>query len=341
MNCSPLQPPARTTIPPVIRDWIGHRLSGTVPGPRERQHQACLFALGRIGDFVLTLGALRLLIRELGPGQCVLVVPPGLAPLARREFPAVRQINLPTDAASLMKEIVPAWWRERRKFSADHFEQRICLSHQRGLYYELVMSWIDAEKDIRLLPETYPAVPTDGLSTELLAHWRVAEIALRRKVSREEILPRFDGITPGNDGRLLVYPLSLDPARSLPVRQVIEVLRHWRKRSPAPIVLGARPAEQIELEHYANAARQAGVENVTVESPAGIDGLLAHLAQAGAVFAADSGAAHIAAALDKPLVLVMDTRLYGYANPWQRSARQRVFLNTVPAEEVAAAIPTL
>ena len=324
-----------------MREWIGNRLSGPLPGTREFQSRACLFALGRIGDFVLALGAIRLLVCKLGPKQCVLVVPHALAPLANREFPSVRQINLPTDAVSLTREIVPAWWRERPKFAADHFEYRICLSHQRGLYYELALSWIDAAKDVRLFPETYPTVPTGGLSTELLAHWRVTEIVLGRKVGREEILPRLESVAPGNDGRLLVYPLSLDPARSVSIAHVTAVLQHWRKRSPAPIVFGAGPAELSRLDQYAEAAREAGLENVPVESPGGIDGLLRHIAGAGAVFAADSGAAHLATALDKPLVLLMDTPIYGYANPWQRSARQQAFLNTVPLVEVAASLPAL
>jgi len=339
--CSPLLRPTPTTIPPGLREWLGGFLAGPPRGPRLRHNRVCLFALGRIGDFILTLGALRLLIREFGPDNCVLVVPAGLVPIVRGEFPSTRYIPLLHDASGLVKEMLPAWWRERPKFSPDHFEYRICLSHQRGLYYELALSWIDAEKDVRLLPETYPTVPTEGLSTELLAHWRVAETVLRRKVSREEILPRFDSITPANDGRLLVYPLSLDPSRSISIGHVTEVLQQWRRRSAAPIVFGAGPPEQFELERYANAARQAGLDNVTVELPAGIGGLLAHLARAGAVLAADSGAAHIAAALDKPLVLLMDTPIYGYANPWQRSTRQQAFLNTVPLGAVAAALPAL
>jgi ADP-heptose:LPS heptosyltransferase len=341
MNCSPLQPAARTTIPPIIREWIGNRLRGAPPGPRKNRHAACLFALGRIGDFVLMLSALRLLIRGFGPADCVVVVPAGLSPLAAREFPDVTLITLPSDAPGLVRDILPIWWRERRNFSADAFEQRICLCHQRGLYYEVALSWIYAEKDVRLLPETYPTAPANGLSTELLAHWRLVETVLGHPVQPEEILPRFDSISPGNDGRLLVYPLSLDPARSVSMSHVTEVLQHWRKRSPAPIVFGAGPAEQIELERYANAARQAGLQNAMVESPVGIEGMVAHLARAGAVLAADSGAAHVAAALDKPLVLLMDDKIFGYANPWRRSPRQVAFLNTVPMEEVAAAIPAL
>ena len=65
--------------------------------------------------------ALRLLIREFEPDGCVLVVPESAATIAAREFPDVRCITLPTEAASLVRDILPAWLRHRKKFSEDRF----------------------------------------------------------------------------------------------------------------------------------------------------------------------------------------------------------------------------
>lgn len=341
MNCSPLMPERPTTIPPRIRRWIGHRLSGPPAGTRDRRQRACLFALGRIGDFVLTLGALRRLVREFGRDECVLVIPDSMAPLVGREFPGLRTIPLPTDAPALVREIIPIWWRDRRRFAADRFEQRICLSHQRGLYYELALSWIDADKDIRLMPATYPAMPADGLCTELLAHWRLVEAVLGYPVPREDILPGFTGVPSGDDRRLLIYPLSLEPERSLLAAMTTGVLRHWRKSSQAQIVFGGRPADRANLEHYAEAARRAGLADVGVETPLGIDGLLRHVAQAGAVLSCDSAAGHIATALDKPTAVITTPGFWGYCQPWTRSGRQQVFLDDAPAATVAATLPAL
>lgn len=341
MNCSPLMHERPTTIPPRIRRWIGHRLSGPPGGTRHRRYRACLFALGRIGDFVLTLGALRRLIREFGLDDCVLVMPASMTPVVHREFPGLRTITLPTDAPGLVRDIIPIWWRDRRRFAADRFEQRICLCHQRGLYYELALSWIDADHDVRLLPATYPAIRADGLCTELLAHWRLVETVLGRPVPREEILPGFTGLPTGDDRRLLIYPLSLEPERSLPAATTTIVLRHWRECSHAQIVFGGRPADRAQLEHYAEAARRAGLADVGVETPHGIDGLLRHVAQAGAVLSCDSAAGHIATALDKPGVVITTPGFFGYCQPWTRSGRQQVFLDDAPAGAVAAALPAL
>ena len=317
-------------IPTAIRNRLGALLSGPSSGKRLRRHRACLYALGRIGDFVLVLSALRRLIREFGPDGCVLVIPEATAPIVTREFPGVRFITLPGEAASFIRDILPAWWRERKKFSDDHFQQLVCLSHQRSLYYEVTLSWIVAEKDTRLMPETYPQTARDGLCTELLAHWQLVETVLGRRVSREDILPRFVSLSASDDGRLLVYPLSRDLLRSLPIGKVIEILRLWRERSRAPIVFGGSPAEASALAVYCAAARQAGLEDVTMEMPATVDGFLEHIARASSLLAAESAAAHIAAALDKPTVVMMGGGVPGYCQPWRRSTRQQPMQNILP-----------
>ncbi len=330
MNCSPLQLPARTIIPTAIRNWLGARLSGPRGDERLRRYQACLYVLGRIGDFVLALSALRLLIRKFGSDGCVLVVPESAFGIAAREFPGVRCIALPAEAASLIRGILPAWWRERRKFSEDRFQQLVCLSHQRSLYYEVSLSWIDAEKDMRLRPETYPTVASDGLCTELLAHWHLVETVLGHPVSREDILPSFSSIPTNDDGRLLVYPLARDALRHLPVEKVIGVLRLWRERSQAPISFGGSPAEAPALTEYLAAAKQAGLAGITMELPVGVDGFFEHIARAGALLASESAAAHIAIAFNKPTVVMMGGGVYGYCQPWRSSDRQTTVQYPMP-----------
>ncbi len=336
MFCSRQAQPPPTQIPPALREALGALLRGPArDGPRQAR-PVCLFALGRLGDFVLTLSVLRTLVREFGSESCTLVLPAALATLAGRELPGVRQITLPAEAASLFREILPIWRHDRRKLAKDHFERLICLSHQRSLYYELALSWIDAGQDLRLTTDSYPQDASEGMCTELRAHWRLAEIALGRSLTREEILPRLLHPPVAEDRSLLVCPFSRDTVRNIPADTLRESLHLWRQRSRAPIVFGGSPSEQPQLRRLA-----AEYLGASVETPDSLDGLLGQIARAGAILAADSAPAHLATALDKQAVVMTSPSFYGYAQPWSRSVRQQIFVHGTPAEQVAAALPAL
>jgi ADP-heptose:LPS heptosyltransferase len=209
--------------------------------------------------------------------------------------------------------------------------------HLRPPYHDIAVTWIDAARDFRLMREDYPF----GTGGELEAHRRVVSAALGREVAREEILPSFAHFPVSDDGRLLVYPLSQDGTKNVPVERIVKILRLWRARSRAPIVLGGSPRDTATLERYAAAARAAGIDPVTVEAPPGVVAFVEHAAAASAVFSADSAAAHVGAACDKPtVVLMMDRAWHGISLPSPRSGRQQVFLaDEADDATVAAALP--
>jgi ADP-heptose:LPS heptosyltransferase len=342
MFCARQAQPPPTRIPARLRNALGALLRGPAWSESKQDRPTCLFALGRLGDFVLTLSALRLLLAELGPAACTLVIPEPFAELAAREFSGARLLTLPTEAASLVREIVPIWRHERRKLAADRYERLVCFSHQRSLYYELALSWIDAAEDFRLSTKTYPQeLAANGQCTELAGHLRLAETVLGRRVIQEEILPRFTTLFPTEDGRLLVCPLSRDSVRNLPPDTLLPALTEWWREQRAPVVFGGSPPDRPALEQLAVAARASGVSDVQVETPDGLDGLLAQVAGASAIFAADSAPAHIAAALDKPSVVMTSRSFFGYAQPWSRSTRQSIFVHGTPPGQIAAALPSL
>lgn len=329
-----------TRLPPALRRWLGARLQGPPPGTACQQRSTCVFALGRIGDFIVAASALRLLARAAGPGGCTLVIRPELAALATAEVPDADLIMLPGDAPSLVRDMIPAWWRERPKFAATWFTRKVALCHYRSLYQEIVYSWICAEQAVHLTDATYPAASgNDG--TELAAHRLVTATALGRGVTPAEIEPRLIATEAGNDGRLLVYPLSHDGSRSLPAERIAAILRHWRGLGRKPVVLGGSPRDLVLLESYAAILRAAGVGPVTVEAPAGVPAFIRHVAAAGAVLSADSAAAHAGIALDKSVTVLMPREWYGLLLPWRRSARQKIFLLETADADIAAALPPL
>ena len=334
-----LQPP--TVIPPALRHWLGSLLKGPPRGRRQRHKQACVLALGRIGDFVLCLPALRLFVHQFGADQVTLVVQPGVSSLAAIELPGVELVTLPSEAGSFLREIVPLWWRERRKFATVGFERQITLSHYRPIVHELIASWVDAKQDFRLVPATYPPAGPEGQCTELEAHRLVAAAALNRPVAWEEIIPSFVQFPAGNNDRLLVYPLSHDGSKNIPAERIISILQPWRARNPAAVVFGGSPRDAAELERYAAAARAAGLGKVSVETPAGVPAFIAHVAAAGGMLATDSAAGHVAGAFDKPAVVLIAREWYGLSQPWRKSGQQHAFALEAPDAEIAAALPAL
>lgn len=330
MYCSTLIRPEQTRIPRPLREWIGQRLSGPPPGSHHRQAKACLYAVGRIGDFVLMLSALRLLIDHFGSAHTVLVLAHAARPLAAKEFPGVRCLTLPPEGAGVMRDLWPTWRAHRAQFAKDHFDCVISLRHQRTLYHEVTLSWISASTDVRLMPADYPQQANPDLSTELLAHRVLVERVLGRPVAPAEIIPRFTTIPVSDDGRLVIYPLSQDEQRCLSVTQVTSLLRLWRQSSSAAIIFGGSQADASRLAPYLKAAAANGLTGMNVETPAGIEALIDHLAQAGAVLASESGAAHIATALDKRAVILTGGGLQGLCYPWRRSPRQISIQHVLP-----------
>lgn len=330
MLCSPMLRPDRTRLPAALRDWLGAKLSGP-PRARDPQHlTACIYTVGRLGDFVLALSAIRLLVEHFGAANCALVTSPAVAGLAAEEFPGAHIITLPTEGASLTRHILPAWFRHRSKFRRWHFTHRINLRHQRTLHHEVTYSWIRADRDLHCAPEFYPASAAHGFSTELLAHAQVVGSMLGRDLVPEEIAPRFKSLTPSDDHRLLVYPLSRDRLRCLAPEIVVAALRRWRERYQGSIVFGGSTAEADSLMPYLAAAQQAGLRDVSVEVKDGVAAFFAHVAKAGTILTTETAAAHVATALDKRAIILLGGGFHGLCFPWSRSSRQLIVQHQLP-----------
>lgn len=319
-----------TRIPPRLREWLAAQLTGTAKQRRRPRRKACLYVVGRIGDFVLMLSALRLILTEYGQKNCTLIIAEATLPLAVREFPQARLFCVPGESTSLLKGFLPLWWRQREKLSADHYDRFFCLRHQRDPYHEMIVSWIATDQLIKLERATYPITALPALCTELIAHQRVVEIALGHSINPAQILPQFTTQPTRNDGRLLVYPLSRDSQRCLPITKTIAALRLWRDRSSAPIIFSGSLAEAQILAEYRLAAQQAKIEHVGLELPVSLSALVEQIAQAGVVLTVETAAVHIATALDKPTIAVLGGGIYGLCYPWRRSQLQLVVQHHLP-----------
>jgi hypothetical protein len=322
MFSSPLIAADRTWLPTALRSWVGARLGGPPRGAIHVRRRAAIFLVARLGDFVLGVSAVRRLLDAWGEENCVLVISHPTAALAAREFPRTPLIELPLQAPSLTRDLMRAWWRHRRKFRGLAVEDIVCLSHQRDLYKDTVLSWIGANRRHQLVRATYPQAAEPPLCLELEAHRQLVGAALGRTVSTAEILPRLASVTPAAGDYLLVCPTASEAVRCLPTPLLLGALQEWRGRSRARLVLCSAAAEAGQRQTQAAAIEAAGLGPCEQVQPPDLDALLRLVAGAGAVLAVESAPAHLATALDKPVCVVTGGGSYGLCGPWGHSARQ-------------------
>ncbi len=328
MYCSPLLPTDPTRLPAGLRKWIGRRLSGPRRIGAIGQRTACIHKVDRLGDFVLALSAIRLLLDHLGHEQCSLVISDLVVPLALREFPDTHLITMPTDAPGVLRQLVPIWWRDRPRLGGIHYGLSICLSQQRDLYKELSLTWIEAEREIKLTRTDYPTVSQTFLPCDLLAHQQIVSAVLGRPVSDREITPYLQSAEIGDQGALLLCPLGSSLLRTLPPALVATGLRIWRGQRA--IQLCGSPAQANRLDDYAALLRAAGVANISLSLPPTLDDYINLVASAGLFLGTESGGAHLAAALDQRAVIVLGGGTPGLCMPWRRSARQIYVQHELP-----------
>jgi ADP-heptose:LPS heptosyltransferase len=328
MYCSPLLPTDPTRLPAGVRNWIGRRLSGPRHHGAAHKRMACIHKVDRLGDFVLALSAIRLLLDHFRREQCTLVVSDLAAPLAVREFPDAHLIILPADAPGVLRQLVPAWWRDRPRLGGVRYGLNICLSQQRDLYKEVSLTWVEAEREIRLTRADYPTAAKAFLPFDLLAHQQIVSMVLGRPVSGVEITPGLQSAVAEDHGTLLLCPLSSSPLRTLPPALVAASLQVWRGRRP--ITLCGSPAQAKRLHAYAAQLTAAGAGGVSLSLPPTLDEFIKLVASAGLFLGTESGGAHLAAALDQRAVIVLGGGTPGLCMPWRRSARQIYVQHELP-----------
>lgn len=331
-----------------------------------------------IGDFVMAIGAIRLLAEHYGEQDTTLVVKSEVAPLAQREFSKAGVI--PVANSSKRKEgnafagfvrFVPSLRRLRQL----HYEAAVCLRPRRNSMQTLLFTAARAGRHIaaenvfvregglrrkvieNLLcaaigPELVP-YPSErkGLSLELEAHRSVVSRALGREVGAEEILPRIESARWVGSQGWLVCPFSSRTMKDYSAELWLESFLSVSDVLPSRIGLAGGPDQIERLRSFASvlgtAIPKCAVEVLPCKPLNHFPDLVA---EADLVLTVDTAAAHFACAIDVPAVIVDSGNNPGVYGPYGRPERQ-VWLTgdrkkfgrlrwreTVPPSLVAAAI---
>ncbi len=308
-----------------------------IPARQVVSKKVCLFKVDGFGDFIIALGALRLLTEHFGEENCVLVVFKGVVDLARREFPKATVIGISSNESG-RKTLARLFTEDYKKLDAYKFDTLICLRHQRFLLHNLLVLRIRSDHFIGLqnsveksFENPFEAAFNDLISSspkiekfcgELNRHADLVGFVLKRRVAVEEILPRFSSLASSSGNYLVVSPFSSKTIKDYPSDQLLAVLQTVSSREGLPIFLCGGPAEKERLNEMHSVAKQKGIQNISVKQFGSFVDFCEFVAAGRAVLSMDTSTAHLAIALNKPTVVIIGGGHFGEFGPWQISERQ-------------------
>jgi ADP-heptose:LPS heptosyltransferase len=127
---------------------------------------------------------------------------------------------------------------------------------------------------------------------------------------------------------LFLQPFTSSPKKNWPLDRQLAVARHWQQRG-LQILFGGSPAERVALEPV----RRAGFP-VSAGVPLLVTGGLMKLSSL--VLGGDTGALHLAVAMKKRVVMLMDSAAPGKPHPFQHAD----WTVTPPAGQILSSIET-
>lgn len=305
----------------------------------------CIYKVDRLGDFILATGAIHQLLDRHGAEQCHLIVSTAAAALAKNEFPDLSLTVVPPDQSSLFREVVPTRQRLAKVFSEMHFSSLICLRHGRSLYRDVVLSLIHAKEwhgledrpsGWRLEPANRPVFPATyhlpvdrPWNRDLLAHRKVLAGFLGCDLSWPQIRPaiRHVDLSPGED--IVISPFASDHIRDYPMEKWESVWAGIDARRRCVVVAGPSP-RLPELKRLCEIVETGSGATTRIVTELPGTGFIDLIARARLVVGVESAVAHIAAAFDRPSILLTGGGHWEDFAPWGDSDRQTWLTHQLP-----------
>jgi Glycosyltransferase family 9 (heptosyltransferase) len=316
--------------------------SSAALGRKSARRGLVIYKCDALGDFILASGAIRYVEAAVQDKQVTLVVSELVAPYARLLFPRLEIIVLPWPTSRIGQVLHGALRSARDPF----IRADVCLvlRHQRGTFDELMLRRLHARTSIgttrapfspasdlqaRALTHelTYPSplLRRDQVCLELLAHARVVSAWLGTKVSAAALRPLLVDKNHSHDSDeapMLIAPLGSAPLRDLQPDWLAEVLARALCGSRCPVRFVGTSSQHGRLQSYVTCARKHGISDVGIDPARSFSEFHTRVARARVVVSTETSTAHLAAALDRPLLGILGGGHFGVFAPWSHSARQ-------------------
>lgn len=323
---------------PRLREWsyrFALWLAGSSSRRPRRHYRLAILKLDRLGDAVLSLGAVKHLAGALAEEDTLIIVSPIAEPLFRAELPNTALLVLPAFCGRFWPDFLLFLWHHAAQLRALSVDSLVCLRHQPSDYLHAIARLISPQRCYASLwykpwssvcltfPEVtqtlYPSTRGD-VCLELEAHRRVVGTAVGREIELAEILPAISSVRSRFGEMLLVCPLTGSTIREYPPVLLVEGLRLFLDKKPMSVHFCLPPG--TDAGPWRRCLEEAGLIGVTWHFPATFMDLLRLLADARLVLAPESAPAHLATALDKAGVFLLGGGHYDMFAPWRRGSLQ-------------------
>lgn len=307
-----------------------------------------IFIPSRLGDFVLALGAIRAILEAEGADNCVLVISPYAEELARREFPGVARVNvnpwLETPGAA--KRYLGV--RLREDLFRRGVKKLVCLRHHRNFEANILFrsipaaeTWGAVNSELMQASERsglpihfrHPEASVEsvlGEPRELLLHRRVLSSYFQRQITFQEVLPVLRSPPVLRDSYVAVSPFGSSAIRDFPRPQLKAAARILSEEFGLQIRLLVPPGNSDRYQTLAGELKNVGIKGVILHPCSNLEQLIEVLAGSRMTLSVETGTAHLASALDAPMVAILGGGHYGWFAPWSRSKRQEWLTHVVP-----------
>jgi len=305
--------------------------------PRRRRHfRLVVLKLDRLGDGVLSLGAVRHLMNVFGENETLLIVSTIAAPLFKREFPNAEFVVFPAFCPRFWPDLCLCLTKHASKLRRISADTLVCMRHQHSDYLHAIASLIEAgcchasrwqnglERTSLSFPRChyvpYPETST-GTCLEIEAHRRVVASVIGVETTLENVFPSFTKRKTGEGHGLLICPCAGDSIREYPaplLAKVVELL--LEKMTDMEVSVCLPPGNK--RQPWKDSLSKCNEERIRWLEPDSFEALLIVIANAGVVLAPDSAPAHLATALDKPGVFLLGGGHFGMFAPWGETGRQ-------------------
>lgn len=307
-----------------------------------------IYKADRLGDLVLATGAIRRILEHEGTENCILITSRFSQELAQAQFPNLECVCVEPWQTNL---------RATREYMVAHRDESlfrhgvdrlVCLRHHRSFQETLVLSSIPARDSWGCLnsdltremgqfksPSVFDHLIRDipsvaGEARELTRHRRITSSFIGKLATEVDVTPHLESDSADAGGFAVVSPFGSASIRDFPTALLAAAGTYLWNHHRLPLCILAPPGDRTRYEALANELKNSGVLTVIIQSCSTVSQLVSAVASSKLVLSVETATAHIAAALDRPLVALLGGGHFGWFAPWQRSKKQIWLSHKVP-----------